>query len=60
MLASSCCCFCFLEKKMQHQNILDRAVDLEEIWDGSTMSGISILNNGSRSEDNNSGLYSSS
>ena len=60
MLASSCCCFCFLDKKIQHQNILDHAVDLEETWDGSTMSGISILKNGSRTEDNNSGLYGSS
>ena len=59
MLAFSCCCFCFLDK-MQHQNILDRAVVLEETWDGSTMSGISILKNGSRSEVNNSGLYGSS
>ena len=32
MLAFSCCCFCFLDNKMQHQNILYRAVALEETW----------------------------
>ena len=33
---------------MQHQNILDGAVALEETWDGSTMSGVSIPKNGFR------------
>ena len=41
-------CFCFLDNKMQHQNILDGAVTLEETWDGSIMSGVSILKNGLR------------